>query len=499
MDQTADQPIDVAVVGAGPVGLFLARELIRRGHAVRLFEKNTHQSEHSKALAIMPRTMEVFELAGVVAPFEAAANRVIAASIVSHKRELGRIPFAPHESRYPYVAMVPQDVTERLLHDALIAAGGRVEYATELVRIDQRNDGATLHLAAAGVESACEARFVVGCDGAHSTVRHLMDVPFAGNEYAQTFLLVDAEISGDQHGDAMQLCPHESGPLAIFPMSVSRRRLIAMVPPDFPNQPTLEQANDLLLRRGPRGLRAEKILWSSTFRIHHRQTPHMQQGRLFIAGDASHIHSPFGAQGMNTGLQDAWNLAWKLDFVLRGWGSDGLLDTYSLERHPIAKSVIFVTDAITRAMSTPNMLAQTARDTFIPLLTRLAPFRRVFVSNLSELGVSIGGSPIVDGPGRRAADAIVRIGGVRKRTYEVLGDRYLLICPAADAAVASAADALARNYGNAVSVCTPGTDDERRVRLVRPDAYVAYDRVLGEGAAAFAAIRRLLRTQVRTV
>jgi 2-polyprenyl-6-methoxyphenol hydroxylase-like FAD-dependent oxidoreductase len=491
--------LDVAIVGAGPVGLFLARELIRNGHSIRLFEKNAHQSEHSKALAIMPRTMEVFELAGIVAPFEATANRVIAASIVSHGRELGRIPFAPRESRYQYVAMVPQDVTERLLYDALLAAGGSVEYLTELTGIDQHGDSATLHVSKGGADGSCEARYVVGCDGAHSTIRHLMNVPFAGKEYAQTFLLVDAEMSGGDGGDAMQLCPHQAGPVAIFPMSATRRRLIAMVAADFPNEATLEQTNDILRKRGPRGLRADKILWSSTFRIHHRQTPQMQQGRLFLAGDASHIHSPFGAQGMNTGLQDAWNLAWKLNFVLRSWGRDTLLETYSLERHPVAKGVIVVTDAITRVMGTASVPAQIARDVLIPLVSRLPAFRRVFVSNLSELGVSIGGSPIVDGAGRRAPDASIRVDGADARTYEMLAGRYMLIHPAGDPALTTTFGALAREFGGAVRVCSADAGSKRRVRLVRPDAYVAYDRPLGDSERQCADIRRVLKTHLRSV
>ena len=491
-----DTAIDVALVGAGPVGLFLARELTRHGHRVRLFEQRAQQSEHSKALAIMPRTMEIFELAGTVAPFEVAANRVTAASIVSHQHELGTIPFAPQESHYRYVAMVPQDVTERILLDALLAAGGRVEYETTLVDLERREDGATLVLRGAAGEERCEARYVVGCDGAHSSVRHLLDFPFEGAEYQQTFVLIDAETTGDDRANVMQLCPHELGPIAVFPMSARRRRLVAAVAPDFKGEPTLELANALLAERGPKGLRAESLVWASTFRVQHRQTPSMRIGCVFLAGDASHIHSPFGAQGMNTGLQDAWNLSWKLDYVLKGWGTDTLLESYSLERHAIAKRVIAVTDALTRAMSTPSAIAQAARNVAIPLLTRFEPFRHLFVSNLSELGISLAGSPIVAGAGRRAPDDLVRTTAGEARTYEVLAGRYLVICPAGADALTKAARALATEFSDAVRVCIAASADERDLRLVRPDAYVAFENAGGRGESAIADLRRLLATHL---
>src|SRR5215470_9504985 len=163
--------------------------------------------------------------------------------------------------------------------------------------------------------------------------------------------------------------------------------------------------------------------WSSYFRIHHRQVSQMRVGRMFVAGDAAHIHSPFGGQGMNTGLQDAWNLVWKLDLCVRRHGNEELLESYAAERKPVIKHVIDVTHFMTKAMGTPSKLAQALRNTVIPLVSRLAPFQHAFVQNLSELGVAYRGSPIVEGAGKRYFDDSVRGGkGILSRFLLVLGN-----------------------------------------------------------------------------
>ena len=474
-NDTSPKPAsDVLVVGAGPVGLFLARRLVGAGHAVRIVEAHAGQSEHSKALAIMPRTLEAFDVAGILEPFERAAHHTVAATVISHERRLGSISFASNESRFPYIAMIGQDVTERLLLESLVEAGGRVEYDTTLVAAVQDGDGVEATLQGPRGEETLRARFVVGCDGAHSTVRRILDLPFEGEEYRDTFVLIDVDTRGDVPEHEMQLCPNERGPIAIFPMGATRRRLVAMVDRRFEGEPGLELANELLSQRGPAGLRAKKLIWGSTFRIHRRLTPQMSRGGMFLAGDAAHIHSPFGAQGMNTGLQDAWNLAWKLDFALRGWGNAALLESYSAERHPIAERVIRATDVLTRAMSVSNAPAQLARDTIVPLLTRFEPFRDFFVSTISELGITLAGSPIVAGAGRRAPDEAVRRGDGEGRLYEVLRGRYLLLHPEAGADSAAALAECARRYGGVDMVQRRG-DRTADIRLVRPDAYVAWE------------------------
>jgi len=194
---------DVLIVGAGPVGLFLANECARRGLRWRLVEMRSAQSEHSKALAIMPRTLEIFDMAGVVAPFLEAANRVTSAAIIAHGRRLARMQFTPADTPYPFIAMVPQDVTERLLVAELRRKNGTVEYETTFVSAVQLDDHVSATLDHHGERVELNAKFVVGCDGAHSTIRHLLNLPFEGAQYEAMFLLADVETNETLPADAL--------------------------------------------------------------------------------------------------------------------------------------------------------------------------------------------------------------------------------------------------------------------------------------------------------
>ena len=184
---------DVLIVGAGPVGLFLANECARRGLRWRLIEARSSQSEHSKALALFPRTLEIFDMAGVVQPFLKAANRVTWVAVVSHERRIARIHFTPGGTPYPFVGMVPQDVTERLLVAELLRKGGAVEYDTTFVSAVQNETYVHATLERKGERLELTAKYVVGCDGAHSAVRHLLDLPFEGEEYEDLFMLADID------------------------------------------------------------------------------------------------------------------------------------------------------------------------------------------------------------------------------------------------------------------------------------------------------------------
>ena len=346
--------VDILIVGAGPVGLFLANECTRRGLRWRLVEAHASQSMHSKALAIFPRTLEILDMAGLVEPFLRVANRVASVAIISHRRRLARLRFAPEDSPYPFIAMVPQDVTERLLVEHIAETAGRVEYETALVSAVDRGSHVVATLERGGDRLDLTATFLVGCDGAHSTVRHLLGLPFSGGEYEDSFMLADVETNDALPAGELQLCPSEFGPVAIFPMSATRRRIVAIVPRIDGDAPSLDLVREILTERGPAELEARALNWSSYFRVHHRRAANLRVGRFFIAGDAAHIHSPYGGQGMNTGLHDIWNLAWKLDLVIRGFGSEQLLDSYAAERIPVIDHVIQTTHTLTRVMSTPS-------------------------------------------------------------------------------------------------------------------------------------------------
>jgi 2-polyprenyl-6-methoxyphenol hydroxylase-like FAD-dependent oxidoreductase len=477
--------LDVLIVGAGPVGLFLANECARRGLRWRIVETRSGQSIHSKALAIFPRTLEIFDMAGIASPFLEAANRVTAVSVTTHGRPLAHMRFEPEETPYPFVAMVPQDVTEKLLVAELRRKGGDVAYETTFLSAEASEGSVTATLEHGGALTAVSAAFLVGCDGAHSAVRHGLGIPFEGAAYEDSFLLADVETNEALPGDELQLCPSERGPVAIFPMSAVRRRVVATVERAEGDAPSLELVRRILAERAPRGLEARALHWSSYFRIHHRHVAHLRSGRTFLAGDAAHIHSPFGGQGMNTGLHDVWNLVWKLDLFLNLRGNERLLDSYEAERLPVIRHVIDMTDAMTRVMGTPSRLVQMLRDAVIPMASRLAPFQHAFVERLSELGIAYAGSPIVEGPGKRYLDDAMR-------GEKGIGRRFLLILneDSSPSEWAAAKD-LCESRGDMLewrAASTPG------LTLVRPDGYAAYS-ADAFGETELAEVRAVLELQ----
>ncbi len=247
---------DVLIVGAGPVGLFLANECARRGLRWRLIETHSSQSEHSKALAIFPRTLEIFDMAGVVGPFLEKANRVTSVAVITHGRTLADMRFTPEETPYSFVAMVPQDVTERLLAEELQRKGGRVEYETTFVSADQQDDCVVATADRRGQPIQIRAAFVVGCDGAHSAVRRTLKLPLEGGEYEDSFMLADIETNETLPANQMQLCPSEFGPVAIFPMSATRRRVVATIEHPEGDAPPLDLVRKILVQRAPSAIEA---------------------------------------------------------------------------------------------------------------------------------------------------------------------------------------------------------------------------------------------------
>jgi 2-polyprenyl-6-methoxyphenol hydroxylase-like FAD-dependent oxidoreductase len=411
---------------------------------------------------------------------------VTSVAFASHQRTLGRIEFIPKGTPYPWVAMVPQDVTEALLLGHLRSTGGDVEYETTLVSASETNSAVEAVVEHGGTSEVIEAKYLVGCDGAHSTVRHLLGLQFEGGEYAEQYMLADAITNDALPSDELQLCPSQDGPFAIFPMSATRRRLLAMVDKADAEAPSLSLVNDLVAQRAPEDLKVESLVWSTYFRIHHRCVAQMSAGRMFVAGDAAHIHSPFGGQGMNTGLQDVWNLAWKLDLAVRNLAKDELLSSYSQERYPIVKSVIETTHFLTTTLGASNPIAQGIRDAVIPVVTHLSQFQHAFIERLSGLGISYKGSPIVEGAGARYLNESLRGG-------RGIGNRFILAIPGGDMATASAAKDLAERFPDVLEVRLDGMRD---VLLIRPDGYVAYASGTNDSRALSIA-EEVLQRQVR--
>jgi 2-polyprenyl-6-methoxyphenol hydroxylase-like FAD-dependent oxidoreductase len=486
MNTTND--VDILIVGAGPIGLFLANECARRGLRWRLIESQATQSVHSKALAIFTRTLEIFDMAGIVAPFLEAANRVTSVVLATRDRTLARMRFEPKESPYAFVAMVPQDVTESLLVQELRRKGGAVEYETAFVSADLEAECVSVTVNHKGETAKIRASFVVGCDGAHSMVRKAVNLPLEGGDYDVPYMLADIETNGTLPADELQLCSSEFGPAAIFPISRTRSRLVGTIEHPEGEAPSLELVQRILSQRAPSGIEAHALHWSSYFRIHHRHAAQLRVGRIFLAGDAAHIHSPFGGQGMNTGLHDVWNLIWKLDLFLHGRGNEQLLDSYGAERLPIIKNVIETTDFMTRVMATPNKFVQVLRNAVIPMASHMAPFQHAFVQRLSELGVAYRGSPIIEGPGKRYFDNSLRGGnGIKSRFL-------LMVNHDNEPSIQEAAAQLCAHFNDVVELRASG--GHSGLTLVRPDGYIAYSAHNGDGIAALGSVRSLLERQM---
>ena len=441
MTKTTDGNGTVLIAGAGPVGLALAVGLRRFGIDCRVVDAAAERSIHSKALGVAPRTLEAFGRAGPAERAVAAGHPVRGGRLHAAGRAIGEIDVRGVESAYPFVLILPQSETERLLAERLEELGGGVERSVALSGFTQDAAGVTATLRHAdGREEAARSAWLVGCDGAHSAVRHGLGFDFAGSRYAEGFVLADLRVEFAVDGDALpddrlNVFLHRDGFLAFFPMgdkcpAAAGRPLwrivadlpAATVPSDAaPSRPTLAELQALVDVRGPGGLRLAEPVWTSGFNVSRRQAPRYRDGRVFLAGDAAHIHSPAGGQGMNTGIQDAENLAWKLATTVRGDAGTGLLDSYEAERRPVAARVLRLTDRMTKAVTLHDPVAGFLRDRLAGALKLPAVGRRAAAA-LSELDVRYPRSPIVgeswhDGlpgflergprPGDRAPDATV--------------------------------------------------------------------------------------------
>ena len=361
MSSEADLP--VLIVGAGPAGLTLAIELARRGVGFRLIDRQPVRPKTSRAIGTQARTVETFQLMGIPPTALEPAARPRALRLAERERTLARVPFNDPAMDEP-VALLSMDEsdTERVLEERLRQLGGRIEQGVELTALRIEEDHAVASLQSPEGTSKVRARFVVGADGAHSTVRQEAGIGFAGSAYAERFLLADLDLDWALPHDEGHIWLGEDGLAAVIPLPGERRyRLIIPLPPAEANVEGASEAElaahaeDLLRRRAGIPLRrVGEPVWASSFRIQRRQADRYREGPVFLVGDAAHVHSPVGGQGMNTGIQDAFNLGWKLALAAEGRAAPGLLDTYQAERHPIARGVLRGTDLGTRFVLSHN-------------------------------------------------------------------------------------------------------------------------------------------------
>ena len=396
----------VLIAGAGPTGLALALWLVRLGVRVRVIDQAAEAGTTSRALGVQARTLEFYRQLGLAEAVVGQGLQFAAANLWVHGRKRARAAFGQMGkglSPYPYMLIFPQDEHERLLIGLLAAECVEVERRTELLGFEERGPRVLARLKGPdGAERACEADYLAGCDGARSTVRDALGAGFPGGTYAHLFYVSDAEGSGSVMDGELHVALDEDEFLAAFPMKgAGRARLVGMAEAPEGGREALawEDVGKGVLER--LGVGVERVNWFSTYRVHHRVADRFRRGRAFLLGDAAHIHSPVGGQGMNTGIADAVNLAWKLAAVLRGGAPAALLDSYEPERIAFARRLVATTDRVFTAATSPGRLARLVRvgvvPRLFPILARSAAFRRLMFRTVSQTAAHHRASPLSEG------------------------------------------------------------------------------------------------------
>jgi 2-polyprenyl-6-methoxyphenol hydroxylase-like FAD-dependent oxidoreductase len=393
---------DVLVIGAGATGLAMACEALRHGLSCRIVDAQGSSSAFGQAQILHTRTLEVFEQMGVIGDFLRAGRALHLLSMYTPDlRRLFHFTVGEFDSAYPYMLSLSQHETERILEAKLRAYGVQVERPFLCEALSQDDGWAEVSGRSApdGPLQSIRAAWVVGCDGGNSFVRHALSIPWQGNTYRQRVLQADVKLAWPllhAHDEVFGFAS-EHGAIGIFPLPADGRyRLLAL---DAGLAPTRENFQFLLDTRGPAETRIEDVAWLHEYTIHCRMASAFRRGRVFLAGDAAHTLSPATAQGMNLGIQDAFNLAWKLALVQRGNGRDILLDSYEAERMPVAAELLKTSDLATRGLhdlfTVHGSLAQGLRNSFLELFSELGLVRRSVSRNLSMLDIGYPHSPIV--------------------------------------------------------------------------------------------------------
>jgi 2-polyprenyl-6-methoxyphenol hydroxylase-like FAD-dependent oxidoreductase len=377
----------------------MAVHLHRHGVRCRIIDRGPAPTDKSKSLVLWGRTLEMLDDLGLIGDFTAAGMFLNAIRLHGGGRLLARIPFNPAGTFFPRPLMIVQSETERLLTAHLRRVGVAVERPVELTAFTDHGDRVAAVLRHAdGSREQVSCDWLVACDGAHSTTRKMLKLEFAGTTEPNDWFLADGRVEGPVPLDELSVFWHARGVVAFFPFSPDHCRVIADLGPargpGRPVTPSLAEVQAIVDQRGPPGVRLSDPIWISGFRIHGRKVANYRHGRVFLAGDAAHIHSPSGGQGMNTGMQDAWNLAWKLALVHHGRARPALLDSYSQERGSVGEVVLREADLLTWVDTLRNPVIQFFRNRLVGLLGRLPPFRRHFLRSLSELAVHYPHSPL---------------------------------------------------------------------------------------------------------
>jgi 2-polyprenyl-6-methoxyphenol hydroxylase-like FAD-dependent oxidoreductase len=482
------------IVGAGPVGLTLANDLLRRRVRYRLIDSVPQATQQTKAVGIQARTLELLAKMGVA---HTAIERGLPTplfNISSDGKRLIRIDFREHlrESPYPYALMLPQHETEQVLTEHLQSQGGTIEWQTELISVTQDEQGveAELRYPDGKVERG-RYGWLVGCDGAHSTVRHLLGLNFAGTTSELSLAVGNVRLTWDLSYDEVFAFLHQGNFIGYFPMADGRHRVVIAYEPDKgpTGEVTLEEIQQVIDTCGPTGARVSDPAQLTRFHVNQRRAEHYRVSRIFLAGDAAHIHSPIGAQGMNTGMQDVLNLGWKLALMVKGQASARLLESYEAEREQVGEALLHGTELAMRVALTRNPLLLTLRNALAPILfSSLPASAHSLAETLSEISIAYPHSPIsVDQrdkkgmlrAGDRAPNALVRTReeAEPQSLFEIFASQrsILLVLTAQQEAAA-----VERQWGEIMALLSGGYQEMIEAYLVTEKAASGLEQEVGQ-------------------
>jgi 2-polyprenyl-6-methoxyphenol hydroxylase-like FAD-dependent oxidoreductase len=501
-----DSNPQVLIAGGGPTGMAAALELTRFGIRTRIVDEMEGPASTSRAIAIQARTLEELEMRGLADEFVRLGHRADGGDIYGDGKLLIHVDFTKIPSRYNSVLFLAQTETDRILREALEALGGAVEWGVKVTAIGLQPSGVTAALEHAdGSIEEVTAAYVIDAEGAHSVIRNTLGLQFKGRTLDEAFVLGDVQVDGNLSNTSFHIFSSENGLLALFPTGGNQFRVVASNPPrdlTKTEMPALEELQALCDQRSHFPIKLRDLTWSSIFHANSRMVKTLRVGRVFLAGDAAHIHSPAGGQGMNTGIQDAINLGWKLALVLEGKASERLLETYDEDRIPVMRSILSRTEGLTNAMGGPSTL----RSFFLHLAPWIANSefaQDIATSRISQIQLNYRNSLLSedhfgDGSltaGDRVPDLTVRVRGTDApqeaiRLFTLLdASRFtLLLANFQDVAAvrANLAKAAApwQELTDVVEIAQPEGDAGKpfadafgakpSITLVRPDAYVGF-------------------------
>jgi 2-polyprenyl-6-methoxyphenol hydroxylase-like FAD-dependent oxidoreductase len=407
MDQSSNHDTDVLIIGAGPTGLVLALWLTHLGVRVRIVDKTSEPGTTSRALAVQARTLELYSQIGLADEVVKRGRKVTAVNLWVEGRKAAHAvigDFGAGISPFSFALVFPQDDHERLLIERLAALGVSVERQTELLDFQEVSNRVRARLKLKdGSFETCESAYIAGCDGAHSVVREQLKIGFPGGTYSHLFYVADVEASGDVMNGELHAGLEKTEFLIVFPLvAEGRARLVGTVLKETLD-PNEELSWNDVSKRVIDWMRIDvkSVNWFSTYRVHHRVADSFRKSRVFLLGDAAHIHSPVGGQGMNTGIGDAINLAWKLASCLHGRSDGTLLDTYEPERIAFARRLVATTDRAFTEVTSPSFIARLVRLKIIPLLMpsffKLNAARRLMFRTVSQTQINYRGSALSEG------------------------------------------------------------------------------------------------------